>query len=109
MKPTDILNPTHRFSAPENWDEASHGPCGDLYVRAETSGANNMVELFSCWKPTPAEVAMIVNGCVIQVGICAASQPAMSVVVVEPVPDETPKEETAERTTITINEEAHGL
>lgn len=85
MKPTVTRGATHNFVAPENWQPDTDGQCGDLQVRAETFGERNIVELFSTWKPTDEERKLIAEGGVVEIGICAATQPVMQVGVVEPV------------------------
>lgn len=118
MRPTVTRGATHNFIAPENWDPAN-GPVGDLQVRMDvfTGSANGLIECFSTWKPSEAELAALNAGGVIEVGLCVLNQPVMSVNVVEPVepalvkyvsqegvaPDAAP-----DRTALTINEEAHG-
>lgn len=118
MKPTVTRGATHNFQAPENWVPETDGECGDLQVRAETFGERNIIELFSTWKPSDEERALIAAGGVIEVGICHPTQPVMQVHVVEPVePALVPyvsHEGVADQAAldsaapITINEEAHG-
>lgn len=84
MKPTYVLNPTNKFAPPENWDEEKFGKCGILWVRRQTEP---LVELFSAWKPSPEELALLNAGGVVEVGLCTMMQCAMSVNVVEPVPE----------------------
>lgn len=117
MKPTLTRGATHNFQAPENWDEAKHGPCGDLQVRMDVfeGNANGLIECFSAWKPNASELAMLNAGGVVEVGLCVLNQPVMSVSVVEPVEAALTKYVSHEGVAderpaaITINEEAHGL
>lgn len=108
MRPTTIINPTHKYEAPANWDAEKHGECGALFVRA--SDDNGLVELFSCWKPNATELLHLNSGGVVQVGLCTALQCAMSVGVVDPVPEGIADyyEASDRPAAITINEEAHG-
>jgi hypothetical protein len=99
MIPGNVQGATHLFAKPTNWNEAD-GTCGDLYVRAETFGESNVVRLVSAWKPSPAELAHLNRGGVIEVGICAKTQPAMCVSVAD--------EHESRGPSLTINEEAHG-
>lgn len=111
MQPTVTRNATHNFQEPANWNEETDGKCGDLQVRADTFGDRQIVELFSTWKPSAAELAHLNAGGVIEIGICSVTQPAMQVGVVDPVepallkyvPHQPPEDKP-----ITINEEAHG-
>jgi hypothetical protein len=116
MRPTETRGATNNFTPPENWDPRTDGHCGDLQVRRETFGERNIIECFSTWKPTPEEIAHIVAGGVIEIGLCIPKQPVTQVCVVNPVEpalvkyvaaqDEHP--ELLEKAPITINEKAHG-
>ena len=105
MRPTVTRNATHNFKKPENWDEDTEGPCGDLQVRAETLGDRKIVELISTWKPTMEELAALNQGGVIEIGLCITNQPPMRAYVVDPVEPELLKY-VAPLTT--INEDGHG-
>jgi hypothetical protein len=116
MKPTITRGATHNFHAPKNWDAATMGgECGVLQVRAETFGKAEVVELISTWKPSEGELAILREGGVIEIGLCQATQPPMSVNVVDPVNPALvkylPRDETADqrKPAITINEDGHGF
>ncbi len=83
MKPTNTRDATHLFAKPANWDDEADGPCGDLQVRAETFGERSIVELISTWKPTEHELAHLNRGGVVEIGICATTQPPMRAYVVD--------------------------
>jgi hypothetical protein len=106
MIPTQTRGATHNFQKPDNWNDAD-GECGDLQVRAETFGPRKIVELFSTWRPQPHELAHLIAGGVVEIGICSATQPAMQVRVVDPL-EEALLPYVAEQPAITINEAAHG-
>ncbi len=123
MKPTVTRGATHNFQKPENWDEEKMGKCGDLQVRMDVFGGNevNNIECFSTWKPSTEELAHLNQGGVIEVGLCVLNQPVMSVGVVDPVEPALIKYVSHEGTddaeldaqearpiSLTINEDAHG-
>lgn len=116
MRPTETRGATHNFTAPENWDADTEGPCGDLQVRAECFGEREVVELISTWKPTEHELAHLNAGGVVEIGLCVINQPPMRAYVVDPVnpallpyvPPQATEPVTDERAPITINEDAHG-
>lgn len=126
MRPTVTQGATHNYQAPENWNEETEGPCGDLQVRASTFGEREIIELTSTWKPTEFELAKLNAGGVIEVGLCLVNQPPMRVYVVDPVEPAlikyvAPQAESTlnddaeidvllngEKPPITINEAAHG-
>jgi hypothetical protein len=85
MRPTVTRGATHKFQKPANWDENTDEKCGDLQVRAEVFG-KGIVELYSTWEPSHAERLHLINGGVIEVGICLPNQPVMRVGVVDPIP-----------------------
>lgn len=85
MRPTITRGATHLFAPPENWQPETDGECGDLQVRAEVFGPREVVELFSTWKPSADELAHLNRGGVMEIGICAATQPVMQARVVDPV------------------------
>jgi len=82
MQPTFIVSATHKFTPPENWDQEKDGKCGSLFVRCDLIGPNKIIELCSCWKPTPEELALLNAGGAVEVGLCIPNQPAMRVGVV---------------------------
>ena len=121
MRPTVTRNATHNFQPPANWVEERDGPCGDLQVRAETFGDQEIIELFSTWKPDENELSLLNQGCVIEIGICSSNQPVMQVGVVLPVEpallkyvapqlDEPPDGAlpNVSDSLLTINEDGHG-
>jgi hypothetical protein len=87
MKPTVTRGATNNFQKPKNWDENTDESCGDLQVRLETFGKGNIIELFSTWKPSRVELLHLLNGGVVEVGLCLPNQPVMRVGVVDPVPE----------------------
>lgn len=113
MNPTATKGATHLFEKPSNWDALADGAvCGDLQLRVETFG-KGIVETFSTWKPSVEELALLNAGGVVEVSLCQAGVPAMSVQVVEPIAGAlrpyVNNEGTEDRPHVTINEEAHGF
>jgi hypothetical protein len=104
MRPTIPQDANHKFSKPENWDDAKDGTCGDLLVRFQTYGERNVVEIVSAWVPDAAELVMLNNGGSIEIGLSTTTQPPMRAYAVPAA-----EVEVADRpAAITINEEAHG-
>lgn len=102
MKPTDTRGATNKYEAPENWNDAN-GECGDLLVRVEPYGVDNIIECISTWKPDADDLRRLNAGAVIEIGLSIPNQCVMRAYVVDPVAPEKP----AERHVV-INEEAHG-
>lgn len=115
MRPTFTRNKTITYKPPENWDQQTDGPCGDLEVRVQTHGDNRLPELVSTWKPDAEDIKMLNKGAVIELYIVThGAQPPVGLAVVAPVegftaaePEETPVG-LPESGHITINEDAHG-
>jgi hypothetical protein len=103
MRPTITRDATHRYAAPENWNDAN-GECGDLMVRVDLYGVDKVIECVSTWKPDDDELLMLNAGGGIEIGLSIPNQCVMRAYVVPPV-DQPP---TREKAGITINEEAHG-
>ena len=76
MKPGKIDQHTHLFSAPKDWDEDTHGPCNDLYVRVDEEAQTSS----SAWEPSAEELALLNNGGKIIVHVFTM-QPAIAVSV----------------------------
>src|ERR1700733_13287433 len=86
MRPTKTRDMTITYKAPQNWDQAVDGPCGDLEVRVQTHGGNDLPELVSTWKPDANELAMLNEGGVIELFIITTGrQPPVGMCVVAPV------------------------
>lgn len=107
MIPSNTLNANANFAPPVNWDEEKFGKCGNLEVRVEQR--EGLVECFSTWKPSAAELALLNAGGEVEVGLCAM-QCAMRVGVVPSVHFSAPDPITheARASAVTINEHAHG-
>lgn len=76
MNPAKIIAATIRYIAPKNWDSAKDGECGDLWVRLE----QDRRVAASAWKPTPEELALLVQGHSVVLRIWGA-QPVVSLSV----------------------------
>lgn len=106
MKSTTTRGATHNYIAPENWDPATDGQCGDLQVRVELYGGRGIIDNVSTWKPSAEDIAHFNRGGVLELSVLALTQPPVGLCVVDPVEEPAPR---AEVPHITINEDAHGL
>lgn len=52
MTPLPFPEANTIYTAPKGWDEAAHGPCGDLPVQRD-EGRQTVT---SCWEMTPEEL-----------------------------------------------------
>ncbi len=81
------------FGKPKDWDDSAFGPCGSLPIRREVVGAggNAYAALYSNWKPSTAELALLNAGGVVELQCCGV-QPAVAVSVVPCAdPNESPE------------------
>ncbi|QEX18536.1 hypothetical protein FRZ44_38430 [Hypericibacter terrae] len=74
MIPRIIRGADLKFTRPAGWDEAKHGPCGDLHARV----TGDLIE--TAWSPTAEELALLNRGGVVILGI-VGSQPPVSLTV----------------------------
>lgn len=75
MQPIHFPGVTAIYKAPEDWNEAEHGPCVDLPVQRTDEFA------ISRWQPSFAELQILNNGGSVEIAI-AGGQPAIAVGVV---------------------------
>lgn len=111
MLPAKTRYATNNFIQPSNWDEKKLGQCHDLQVRSQFHAPEvPILEMVSTWKPTAAELAHLVAGGVIEIGLMQPTQPPMWVTTVDPVDGISYRDHEHDRKarTVTINEEAHG-
>jgi hypothetical protein len=76
MKPVDHPQATHRFGAPENWNEEIDGPCGILKIKGER--VNGKMHFVSVWKLTSEDWAAINNGGHVEL-TCVGVQPPVAI------------------------------
>lgn len=73
------------FGKPVDWDDKKLGTCGTLPVRV---GLDNGVRIYdSYWRPTEAELAVLLAGGAVNVRLYGV-QPAMSMIVLDEVEGE---------------------
>ncbi len=82
-----VAGATRNLGAPRDWDPAKDGICGGLPIRDEphSPGVNRMV---SAWLPTPEEIALIVAGAPIYLGVLGIDHPPVSLSVGNPPADD---------------------
>ena len=103
MNPTETRGATNKYERPANWNAEKNGECGDLMVRVDTYGADQIIECISTWKPTAGELRKLNAGGVIEIGLSIPNQCVMRAYVVDPVVSAKPVERH-----VVINEHAHG-
>lgn len=89
-----VAGATRNLGAPRDWDPAKDGICGGLPIRDEphSPGVNRMV---SAWLPTPEEIALIVAGAPIYLGVLGIEHPPVQLFVGNPPTDEPAQPEVA--------------
>lgn len=104
------------FEKPANWDEAFLGPCGslplrlDFYPDGEFVPGKTIVRCTSAWRPTPAELAILNHGGVVEITLCGLQPPMMVKAVESPTPlEEAPHDAANAGSGLTINEDGHGM
>lgn len=96
MRCVKIKDQNADFGKPRDWDESKFGPCGSLPIRREVigSGGSARLSMFSNWKPSDAELAVLNAGGCVELECCGV-QPAVSVAAVPCAdPDEPPMRST---------------
>ena len=73
MTPIRAPSATHNLVAPGNWDSDKRGECGDLPATYEDG------VFYSYWMPTAEEIAEIMSGTPVRLGIVGSSHPPVSV------------------------------
>ena len=82
MIPIETRGATKSFTKPEGWDDEKDGWCGVLSVRVEDVGAlRRRSHHVSTWKPSPQEIARLVNGGSIEL-TCVGVQPPVAMEVI---------------------------
>lgn len=81
-----VAGATRNLGAPRGSDPAKDGTCGGLPIRDEPHGpgVNRMV---SAWLPTPEEIALIVAGAPIYLGVLGIEHPPVQLFVGNPPAD----------------------
>lgn len=64
MQPVTFTDANARLAAPASWDDALDGPCGELSVRVLHNG-DGASYFESAWRPSRAEIGMLLLGGVI--------------------------------------------
>lgn len=83
MMPTMIENVTRVIGAPQNWQEGEHGRCLGLPVRLEMR--DGIAFMVSAWRPSPDELAALIDGATVHLAISAPQHPVVQMGV-GPVP-----------------------
>lgn len=78
MKPILTKDATHNYGPPVGWDQKSDGPCGVLSVRMQPFGETAHSECISTWKPSDAEIKLLVDGGVVILSVVAGVQPPVA-------------------------------
>jgi hypothetical protein len=76
MQKALIEGATHNPGAPKDWDPKKDGDCGGLPIRFDGRGCR------SAWKPTPEELAVLIDGGYIELYV-AGWQPPVSLGVLD--------------------------
>ena len=75
----------HPIGAPKDWNEAEHGKCGGLFVRADP--IDGLMFLRSAWQPSKTELAALNGGASVLLGVSGQSHPVVNMGV-GPTPDD---------------------
>jgi hypothetical protein len=77
MKACMIEGMTRDLNKPRDWDEERDGPCGSLPIRDEVFGGRVSI-MFSEWKPSTEELALLNAGASVILGVCGTVHPPVS-------------------------------
>jgi hypothetical protein len=75
VKPARIEGTTYPVGQPENWTEATHGPCQALHVREDDEGGLRVMR--SAWEVESDEAGWLLAGANLQIGISAPRHPVV--------------------------------
>lgn len=78
MIPVRIEGATHVYASPADFDEGAHGKCGNLHVLKQDG------IFYSAWEPTPTELAALLHGGKVIVGVYGL-QPPIAIGVRPPI------------------------
>lgn len=79
MKPVPTKDATHNYGPPVSWNQKLDGACGILSVRMQPFGKTERMECISTWKPSAAEIKLLVGGGVVILSVVAGVQPPVAV------------------------------
>src|SRR5690242_18991268 len=82
MLPIRIQGATHEFGRPADWDEAKHGKCSTLAVKALKDGAGTPL-LVSAWQPTPLDLELLKAGAPVLLYVWGGGHPPVALHVGE--------------------------
>jgi len=83
MRICDFAGSRH-IGAPADWDQDRDGPCGALPVVDAFDKASGMLVMYSVWRPSPEEIAALLNGGAIRLGVVGFAHPVVNMAVLTP-------------------------
>lgn len=69
---------------PRDWEPSLDGECGTIFVTDAVDTLSGMNTMYSVYKPTVDELAALLNGGVIRLGILGNSHPVFQLGVLSP-------------------------
>lgn len=72
------------LGAPKDWDQVLDGSCGVLPVLDSVDEQSGFNFMYSVWRPEPAELAALMQGGAVRLGIMGQSHPVVNMAVITP-------------------------
>lgn len=75
---------SRRIGKPRDWVNELDGECGSIYVTDAVDMLSGQNFMYSVYKPTPDDIAALLNGGAIRLGIMGHSHPVFNLAVLSP-------------------------